>query len=137
MQRAQRQAAGIRAFERVINGAIPFKPSELMKLDLPLRVSLEQIRLGKGVEKDIRDLLAIAKVCALLSKKQPPALRVAEAAGVALRGALASRAALDEPGFADVEACLTLHELYIRNFTPRKLVDAMAVVLKNTLRETA
>lgn len=57
----RRWVADPRAFQRVINRLEPFTPDELMRLELPIRMSFESLRQGKGTESDFHDLAAACR----------------------------------------------------------------------------
>lgn len=140
--RVKNQVDGIKAFERVLGRTQPFTSDEIMKLALPIRMSFQAIKSGKGVEQDIHDILSIVNNCVVLSANSPPAYKVATAAVDAIqrmweRYQRTGRIGLDGPAITEVEACIELHEIYIREAKPGQLVDAMETVMRIRRKETA
>ena len=63
----------------------PFTPEELLRLELPIRVSYEALRTGHGTERDWSDIVAAINVSIMRSRDiNPLCEQTAEAASDAL-----------------------------------------------------
>lgn len=140
-QRAQsrakrrRWAADPGVFQRVINRLEPFTPDELLRLELPIRMSFEALRNGTGIEQDFHDLAAAINCTLVRSESIDP---LCEATAIAARDALlrtwerhtrTGRWGFDGPALLAVEAGIDLHEQLIRLSTPEQMVRAMREVI--------
>lgn len=129
------QADPLAAF-KLINKIEPFSPGELMRLELPIRMSFESLRSGQGVESDFHDLAAAINVAMVRSEQIDP---LCEQTALAARDALmrcwhryqrSGVFGFDGPALAEIEAGIDLHEQLIRLSTPLQMVQALREVIK-------
>jgi len=119
---------------RVINRLEPFSPSELMRLELPVRMSFQSLKSGTGTEQDFHDLAVVINVTIIRSREIDPLCeRTADAASDALmrmwnRHQTTGKWGFDGPALAEVEAAIDLHEQIIRLSTPLQMVRALEQV---------
>ena len=55
-KRRSRWPADPMAFQKVLNKLEPFNADELVRLELPIRMSFESLKSGKGTESDFHDI---------------------------------------------------------------------------------
>lgn len=124
------------AFGRIIGLLEPFTPEELLRLELPIRMSFEALKSGKGVESDFHDIAAAINYTMVRSEEVDP---MCEYTAIAARDALmrtwhrwekTGKWGFDGPALAEVEAGIDLHEQLIRLSTPGQMVKAMREVIR-------
>jgi len=124
------------AFGRIIGLLEPFTPEELLRLELPIRMSFEALKSGKGVESDFHDIAAAINCTMVRSEEVDP---MCEYTAIAARDALmrtwhrwekTGKWGFDGPALAEVEAGIDLHEQLIRLSTPGQMVKAMREVIR-------
>lgn len=129
------------AFSRVINRLEPFNADELMRLELPIRISFEAIKTGAGTEHDFHDLAAAVNVTIVRSEAVDP---LCEQTAIAGRDALmrtwhryqkTGKLGFDGPALHEVDQAIDLHEQLIRNSTPLQMIEAMREVISRGKRE--
>lgn len=134
-QHKRRWQADPLAMFRTINKIEPFTPAELMRLELPIRMSFEAIKTGKGVESDFHDLAAAINTTMVRSEQIDP---LCEQTAIAARDALmrtwhrfeaTGRLGFDGPALSQIEAGIELHEQLIRLSTPLQMVQALRTVI--------
>lgn len=134
-QHKRRWAADPLAAFKLINKIEPFNADELMRLELPIRMSFESLRSGKGCESDFHDLAAAINTTLVRSEAVDP---LCEQTAIAARDALmrcwhrferSGRFGFDGPGLGEIEAGIDLHEQLCRLSTPLQMVQALRVVI--------
>ena len=131
----RKYAADPLAIYRVLNRIEPFDARELLRLELPIRMSYEAIKTGQGSESDFHDLAAAVNATLVRSEDVDPLCIVtAELARDALmrtwrRFEATGKWGFDGPALAEVEAGIALHEQLIRNSTPLQMMQAMRKVI--------
>lgn len=134
--RRRKYAADPTAMYKVFNRLQPFNQAELVQLELPIRMSFEALKTGKGTERDWSDLAAAVNVCIMRARDLPaPCAQVADAASDALmrmwhRAQAHGVWAFDGPAITEVAACIDLHEELCRMSSPLQMMDAMRKVVK-------
>ena len=131
-----RYSADPMAMFKVMNKVRPFDQDEQLSLNLPVRVSYEAIRTGKGVDDDFHTVAAainVAMVCA--EKIDPMVEETAIRARDALVRCLARRKrtgvwGFDGPALMDIPPAIDLHEQLVANQTPLQMTKAMSEVIK-------
>lgn len=120
---------------RTINKIEPFSAAELLRLELPIRLSFEAIRTGQGTENDFHDLAAAINTTMVRSEDVDP---LCELTAVSARDALmrcwhrherTGRWGFDGPGLGEIESGISLHEELIRNSTPLQMIEALRIVM--------
>jgi hypothetical protein len=123
-------------FHRIIGLLEPFTSEELMRLELPIRMSFEALKNGNGQESDFHDIDAAINCTIVRSEDVAP---MCEHTAIAARDALmrawdrhqaTGKWGFDGPGLREVEAGIDLHEQLIRLSTPGQMVNAMREVIK-------
>jgi hypothetical protein len=123
-------------FGRIIGLLEPFTPDELMRLELPIRISFEALKNGKGQESDFHDIAAAINCTLVRSEAVDP---MCEYTAIAARDALmrtwhrwekTGKWGFDGPALMEVEAGIDLHEQLIRLSTPGQMVTAMREVIR-------
>lgn len=120
---------------KLINKITPFTPAELLQLELPIRISFEALKTGRGTESDWSDIAAAINVVIIRSHDvDPMCVQAAESASDALMRAWHRHQAhgtwgLDGPAIAEIEVGITLHEQFCRLSTPLEMMQAMRRVL--------
>ena len=118
----------------------PFTPEELLQLALPIRLSFQALRTGRGTESDFHDLCAAINTTMVRSESVDP---LCEQTAIAARDALmrcwhrhekTQRWGFDGPALLEVEAGISLHEELIRNSTPLQMIEALREVMARGLR---
>lgn len=139
----RRWVADPRAFQRVINRLEPFTADELMRLELPIRMSFQALRNGTGTESDFHDLAAAINVTMVRCETIDP---LCELTAIAARDALlrcwdrhakTGRWGFDGPALISVEEGISLHEQLIKLSTPQQMVEAMREVMRRGDRQHA
>lgn len=114
----------------------PFTKPELLRLELPIRLSFEALKTGKGQEHDFHDLAAAINT-ALVRAEQIDELCAHTA--IAARDALMrcwhrfERTGVwgfDGPALYEVEAGIDLHEQLLRLSTPQQMVRSLKTVIE-------
>ena len=120
---------------KVLNKIEPFNAEELLRLELPIRLSFEALRTGKGMENDFHDLAAAINTAMVRSEAVDP---LCELTAIAARDALMrtwnrhQRTGVwgfDGPALGEIEAGISLHEELIRNSTPLQMIQALRIVM--------
>ena len=128
------------AMMRVINKITPFTADELLMLELPIRMSFEALRTGRGTESDFHDLCAIINTAMVRSEAVSP---LCEMTAIAARDALirswhrfnrTGRLGFDGPALLEVDAGISLYEQLVRNSTPVQMIQALREVMARGLR---
>lgn len=123
-------------FNRIIGLLEPFTPDELIRLELPIRMSFEALKNGKGSESDFHDIAAAINCTIVRSEAVDP---MCEYTAIAARDALmrtwhrwekTGKWGFDGPALQEVEAGIDLHEQLIRLSTPGQMLNAMREVIK-------
>lgn len=134
--KARRWHKDYSVFRRVIGLLEPFTPAELLRLELPIRISFEALKNGHGVESDFHDIAAAIN-CTIVRSEDVDAM--CEYTALAARDALmrawhrhekTGKWGFDGPALREVEAGIDLHEQFIRLSTPGQMVDVMREVIK-------
>ena len=134
--RRRKYTADPGAMFKVLNRLQPFTESELLQLELPIRISFEALKTGKGTERDWSDLAAACNVTIVRSHEiAPQCVAVAEAGSDALmrmwnRAQVHGVWIFDGLALAEVAAVVDLHEQIIRLSTPEQMIIAMRKVVK-------
>ena len=128
------------AMFKCINKIEPFRPDELLRLELPIRLSFEALRTGQGTESDFADLCAAINTTMVRSEAIDP---LCEQTAIAARDALmrcwrrheaTGRWGFDGPALLEVEAGIALHEQLIRLSTPLQMIEALREVQRRGIR---
>ena len=128
------------AMFKCISKIEPFTTDELLRLELPIRISFEALKSGKGVESDFHDIAAAINATIVRSEQVDP---LCEQTAIAARDALMrcwhrhERTGVwgfDGPALHEVEAGIDLHEQLIRMSTPLQMVQAMREVIARGMR---
>ena len=136
----RRYQADPMAVFKVMNKLTPFNDIELLRLELPIRISFEALRTGAGTESDFHDLCAAVNTTMVRSESVDP---LCEQTAIAARDALmrcwhrhekTQRWGFDGPALLEVEAGISLHEELVRNSTPLQMVEAMREVIRRGMR---
>lgn len=133
--RRRKYTADPSAMYKVFNRLQPFTTAELLQLELPIRISFEALKKGKGTERDWSDLAAAVNVCIMRARNLPePCTQVAEAASDALmrmwhRQKTHGVWVFDGKALSEVAECIDLHEQLCRLSTPQQMMDAMRKVV--------
>lgn len=129
-----------RAFQRVLNRLEPFTPDELLRLELPIRMSFAALREGNGTEQDFHDVVAALNATLVRSETiDPLCVATASQAINAMRRTWerhqrTGRWGFDGPALAEVEAGIDLHEQLIRLSTPGQMLAAMKTVVERGVK---
>jgi hypothetical protein len=124
------------AMFKVMNKLTPFNDIELLRLELPIRLSFEALRTGHGTESDFHDLAAAINTAMVRSEAVDP---LCEQTAIAARDALMrcwhrhQRTGVwgfDGPALLEVEAGIDLHEQLIRLSTPLQMIEALRTVMQ-------
>lgn len=124
------------AMFKCINKIEPFNASELMQLELPIRISFESLKSGQGTERDFYDLAAAINTTMVRSESiDPLCTKTAIDARDALmrcwnRFERIGKLGFDGPGLAAVEAGIELHEQLIKLSTPLQMMQALQEVVQ-------
>ena len=142
-RRRQRWTADPRAFQRLINRLEPFTAEELMRLELPIRMSFEALRTGKGEASDFHDIVAALNATLVRSEAvAPECVRTALDAHEALqrvweRFERTGKWGFDALGMIAIELGIDLHEQLVRNSSPEQMTQAMLEVLRRAEQQRA
>jgi len=121
---------------KVMNKIEPFNSEELLRLELPIRLSFEALRTGKGMENDFHDLAAAINTAMVRSEDVDP---LCELTAIAARDALmrcwhrhqrTGAWGFDGPALLEVEAGIDLHEQLVRLSTPLQMIEALRTVMQ-------
>ena len=121
---------------RLINKLEPFSADELMRLELPIRMSFQALKTGKGCEQDFHDIAAAINATMVRSESVDP---LCEQTAIAARDAhmrcwhrhqRTGVWGFDGPALLEVEAGIDLHEQLIRLSTPLQMLEAMREVVR-------
>ena len=124
------------SLQRVINRLEPFNAEELLRLELPIRISYQALCTGSATESDFYDLVAAANATMVRAESVgAECLQIAIDAQAALSSVYARFERLGKWGFAAEEMHavgfgIELHEQFVRNSTPEQMVRAMREVLR-------
>lgn len=119
----------------------PFTPEELRRLELPVRLSFDKIKLGMGEQSDYQDLADAINVAMVRAEAIDP---VAELMVLKARDAMVrllerysrtGRWGFDGPAIMEVLDAVEFHEQLLRLSTPQQMMDAMAEVYRRVARE--
>ncbi len=114
----------------------PFTAAELLRLELPIRISFEALKSGQGVESDFHDIAAAINAAMVRSEDVDP---LCEQTAIAARDALmrtwerhqrTGRWGFDGPGLGEIESGISLHEQLIRLSTPLQMIEALREVIR-------
>ena len=128
------------AMFKTINKIEPFNASELLRLELPIRMAFEALRTGRGTESDFHDLCAAINTTMVRSEAVDP---LCEQTAIAARDALMrcwhrhQRTGVwgfDGPALLEVDAGISLYEQLVRNSTPVQMIEALREVMARGLR---
>lgn len=124
------------AMFKAINKVKPFDESERVRLNLPVRISFESMKTGKGVDEDFHTLAAAVNVALICAEKIDPAV---EETAIRARDALmrtlrrwksTGRYGFDGPALFEIAECIDLHEQLIELQTPLQMQTAMKEVIR-------
>ena len=135
--RAKRQYfADPMAMFKDFNKVKPFDADEQLRLNLPVRVSYESMRTGKGSDDDFHTVAAVVNVAMVCAEKiDPLVLETTIRARDALVRAKQRRVrtgvwGFDGPALMDIPPCIDLHEDLVANQTPLQMQKAMTEVIR-------
>lgn len=126
---------------KVMTKLQPFTPEELTRLELPIRVSFEAMKSGKGSQSDYQDLADAINVAMVRAEAIDP---MAELMVLKARDAMmrllerftrTGRWGFDGPAIAQVEEAVEFHEQLLRLSTPQQMIDALREVYRRCDRE--
>lgn len=129
------------AIFKVMNRLQPFTPAELARLELPIRISYDALKNGKGTRSDYQDLADAINVAMVRAEAISP---LAEAMVLKARDAMMrmlerftrlGRWGFDGPAIDEVLCAVEFHEELLRNSTPQQMIDAMREVYRRVDRE--
>lgn len=132
----RRYRADPSAMSRVLKRIQPFNAQELLRLELPIRLSFEAIKTGHGTERDFHDLASAINTTMVRSESVDP---LCEQTAIAARDALlrtwhrfekTGRLGFDGPALGEVADGIDLHEQLIRNSTPLQMIEALREVMR-------
>ena len=121
---------------KLIQKIEPFNVDELMRLELPIRISFQSLRTGQGTESDFHDLAAAINTTMVRSESVDPAC---VSTAIAARDALmrcwhryerTGTFGFDGPALLEIEAGIDLHEQLIRLSTPLQMIKALRTVIQ-------
>jgi hypothetical protein len=124
------------AMFRVLNKVKPFNDAERLRLNLPVRISFESMKTGKGVDDDFHTLAAVVNVALICSESIDPA---AEETAIRAKDALmrtlrrwksTGKYGFDGPALLEIADCIDLHEQLIQLQTPLQMQIAMKEVIR-------
>ena len=124
----QRKPADPGAMWRVIHRLEPFSANELLRLELPVRMSFQAMRSGAGQEQDFHDLAAVVNVTIMRSRSIDPLCeQTANMASDALmrcwdRHQRTGIWGFDGLALGQIEAAIELHEQLVRLSTPEQMM---------------
>jgi len=119
----------------------PFTPAELLKLNLPIRMSFQAFKMGTATAQDFHDLDAMVCTCVVRGREVAPECeQVALAAYEALRRVRdrwmqTKRWGFDGPAILELGDCIELHEQLVALSTPLEMMDALKQVIRNDKQE--
>ena len=112
-----------------------FTPVELVKLQAPVRVAFESLRIGRGDENDFHTLACIVNVALIRSESiDQLCVETCQRAQDALMTILArskrlGKWGLDAAGLQDIPPAMDLHEQLLELSTPHQMQQAMQETL--------
>jgi hypothetical protein len=112
-----------------VSAAMP--ESDIVRLDVEARTAWERLRTGVGSESDWEACADVANLCSVLGKAiSPKVLEVAQAAAQSLQVMQDRRDSSGKWGachlsLAAMPDLLDLHHEFLKNCTPRQLMDAL------------
>jgi hypothetical protein len=139
-QHKRRWSADPLAMFKCVNKIEPFSPAELMRLELPIRMSFESVKNGTGCESDFHDIAAAINTAMVRSEAVDP---LCEQTALAARDALmrtwhrferSGKWGFDGPALAEIDAGIDLHEQLIRGSTPLQMIEALREVMQRGQR---
>ena len=121
---------------RLMNKIQPFTTDELLRLNMPVRVSFESLRTGKGVDEDFHTLAAAINTALVRSESiDDLCVQTCQLAQDALMRCIERHHRLGVWGF-DAQAlqaipdAIDLHEQILQLSTPLQMQDAMRRVME-------
>ena len=132
----RRYQADPMAMFKAMNKVRPFDADEQLSLNLPVRVSYESMKTGKGTDDDFHTVAAVVNVAMVCAEKiDPLVLETATRARDALIRAKQRRVrtgvwGFDGPALMDIPPCIDLHEDLVANQTPLQMQKAMLEVIR-------
>lgn len=130
----RKYAADPQSMWKVMQRLEPFTADELIRLDLPIRLSFDALRNGRGTEQDFHDLCEAVNTAMIRGEAIDP---LCEQVAITARDALArtwqrfertGKLGFDGPALYELEACIDLHEQLLRVSTPGEMVDALRAI---------
>jgi hypothetical protein len=124
------------AMFKAMNRVQPFDDDEQLRLNLPVRVSFESMKTGKGTDDDFHTVAAVVNVAMVCAEKiDPLVLETAIRARDALirckeRRVRTGRWGFDGPALMDIPPCIDLHEQLVAAQTPLQMQKAMQEVIR-------
>lgn len=124
------------SYLKAVSKIEPFSQGELMRLELPIRLSFDALKSGKGTEQDFHDLCAAINTAMVRSEEIDPRC---EEVAIDARDALmrvherferVGQWGFDGPGLLAVESGIELHEQLIRLSTPLQMISALREVVR-------
>lgn len=112
----------------------PFTPDELVKLELPIRISYESMKSGKGTLSDYEDLALAVNVALVRAESISPLAEamVLKACYALLRVSDRFKRighwGFDGQAIDEVLCAVEFHEELLRNSTPQQMIDAIREV---------
>lgn len=140
-QHKRRWQADPGSIYKLMNKVQLFTPEELRRLELPIRVSFEAMRLGRGSQSDYQDLADAINVAMVRAESIDP---VAELMVLRARDAMmrllerftrTGRWGFDGPAIVEVGDAVEFHEQLLRLSTPQQMIDALREVYRRCDRE--
>jgi hypothetical protein len=141
--RRPRWPANPLSLQRVVNRLEPFTQSELLRLELPIRLSYQAFLSGQATVSDFHDLVAAMNSTLVRSEAIGPECEaIAKQAADALRRTWdryehTGRLSFDTMGAHAMGHGIELHEELIRNSSPEQMVRAMREVLRRCDQQRA
>ena len=132
----RRYQADPMAIFKTMNKVRPFDQDEQLRLNLPVRVSFESMKTGKGTDDDFHSVAAAVNVAMMMAEKIDPMVEeTAIRARDALVRCLARRKrtgvwGFDGPALMDIPPAIDLHEQLVANQTPLQMQKAMLEVIR-------
>jgi hypothetical protein len=120
---------------RLMNKLQPFTDGELLRLNMPVRMSYESIRSGQGVDDDFHTLAAAINTAMVRSETiDDLCVKTCQIAQAALFRCIERHHRLGAWGFdalalQEIPAAIELHESILELSTPVQMQDAMREVL--------
>lgn len=140
-QRHLKPARQCVAIYKLMGRLQPFTPAELARLELPIRISYDSMKSGKGTRSDYQDLADAINVAMVRAEAIDP---LAESMMLKARDAMLrvlerftrlGRWGFDGPAIDEVLCAVEFHEDLLRNSTPQQMADALREVYRRVERE--